>query len=284
MIAPVHWRRTILVVLTALAIRPWMAGAAPQSVASNDGVRIEYEVIGDSGPALVFVHGWSCDRSYWSGQVEAFAREARVVAIDLAGHGGSGLNRTEWTVAAFGADVAAVIRKLDLKDVVLIGHSMGSDVIVEAARQLPGRVAGLVWVDRYNDLDALRTGEQIAAMMGPFRDDFAGATRTFVSHLFPQNADVALRDRVAADMSSAPPAVAVPALESTLQHEQAIPAALDVLRLPVVTINAGYQPTNVESMQRHGVQVIVMPDVGHFLMMEKPDAFNVLLRQAVARF
>lgn len=60
-------------------------------VRSADGLPVRYEVLGDGTPALVFVHGWSCDRRYWDGQVGYFADRHRVVAIDLAGHGESGL-------------------------------------------------------------------------------------------------------------------------------------------------------------------------------------------------
>ena len=54
---------------------------------SSDGVDIHYEVHGEGEPALVFIHGWSCDRSYWRAQVEYFAKQYQVITIDLAGHG-----------------------------------------------------------------------------------------------------------------------------------------------------------------------------------------------------
>ena len=98
-------------------------------VTSPDSIQIAYEVHGAGDPALIFVHGWSCDRSYWKGQLETFSKNFKVVAIDLAGHGESGLGRQAWTIEAFGADVEAVVEKLGLKRVILIGHSMRGDVI-----------------------------------------------------------------------------------------------------------------------------------------------------------
>ena len=89
------------------------------SVLSADSVMIYYEAHGQGDPALVFVHGWSCDRSYWSRQVESFKDKYLVVTIDLAGHGQSGTNRTEWTMERFGDDVAAVVNKFGLEEVVL---------------------------------------------------------------------------------------------------------------------------------------------------------------------
>jgi pimeloyl-ACP methyl ester carboxylesterase len=73
-------------------------------VPSFDGTPIYYEVCGDGEPALVFIHGWCCKRSYWVNQLSEFAQRHKVVAVDLAGHGESGLDRKAWTIPAFGED------------------------------------------------------------------------------------------------------------------------------------------------------------------------------------
>ena len=57
--------------------------------------------------------------------------------------GESGGGRQRWTMAAFGDDVAAVVRHPGLGEVVLIGHSMGGDVVVETALRLGGQVLGV---------------------------------------------------------------------------------------------------------------------------------------------
>ena len=251
---------------------------------SADGIRIAYEAHGEGMPALVFVHGWSCDRGYWEGQLQPFSQQFKVVAVDLAGHGESGLGRETQTMAAFGGDVAAVVEKLRLERIILIGHSMGGDVIVEAARRLSGRVAGLIWVDTYKKLGTPRTPEQIQALAAPFHADFVATTRAFVRGMFPPSADRSLVERVAADMSAAPPAVAVGALESAISFDREIPRALQELNLPVVAINPDYQPTDIASMERYGVEVVLMPGVGHFLMMEDPERFNRLLRTVIDKF
>src|SRR5512145_3174567 len=100
------------------------------STLSADGVPIVFEDQGH-GPALVFVHGWSCDRTHWASQVPAFETHHRVVTIDLAGHGESGRGRAAWTIEAFADDVVAVVNALALERLVFVGHSMGGDVIVE---------------------------------------------------------------------------------------------------------------------------------------------------------
>jgi hypothetical protein len=85
------------------------------------GGHISYEVRG-AGRPLVFVHGWSCDRTYWREQLDEFAKRHRVVAIDLAGHGDSSVERNDWTMSSFGADIASVVEALDLRDAVLVGQ------------------------------------------------------------------------------------------------------------------------------------------------------------------
>src|SRR5262245_15599865 len=175
---------------------------------SLDGIPIAYEA-SERGPrALLFVHGWSCDRTYWRYQVAEFAKRYQVVAIDLAGHGQSGTDRKSWTIPSFGGDVVAVADALELQDIVLIGHSMGGDVIVEAALSLEDRVAGVIWVDTYHRLTEPETPEQVEAFLDPFRRDFAGTTRALVQRMFPTGADGELIEQIARAMSAAPPDIA----------------------------------------------------------------------------
>jgi pimeloyl-ACP methyl ester carboxylesterase len=251
---------------------------------SSDGVPVTYEVLGSGAPALVFVHGWSCDRSYWRHQLSHFSRSHAVVAVDLAGHGASGPGRADWTIAAFGRDVVAVAEQLGLGQVVLIGHSMGGDVIVEAAPRLAGPVLGLVWADVYNTLEKPLTDAEIEEFATPFREDFVATTRAFVIGMFVPGSDRELVEWVAADMSSAAPEIALGCLHHSASNGRAIGGALQGLTAPVVAINPDYRPTNVESLQRHGVETVLMPGVGHFEMMEDADTFNLLLARAIKQF
>jgi pimeloyl-ACP methyl ester carboxylesterase len=251
---------------------------------SADGILISYEVHGGGDPALVFVHGWSCDRSYWSRQLPHFADRYRVVAMDLAGHGESGGGRGSWTMTAFGQDVVAVVDRLELDEMVLVGHSMGGDVIAEAAIHMPDRVVGVVWADTYNTLGEPLTREQIDSFLDPFRGDFVTATRQLVRTMFMPGSDPDLVERVAAGMSAAPPDVALDSLEKSIGNEPAVLAALRKLAAPVVAINPDYRPTDLAALQSHGVKAILMSGVGHFEMMEDPSTFNRLLYRTIQEF
>ncbi len=256
---------------------------ATESLA-GDGAEIAFRVYGeDRASALVFVHGWSCDSRFWSAQVDAFTATHLVVTVDLAGHGvSSSGDRNDWSMANFGADVAAVVEALALERVVLVGHSMGGPVVLEAARRLGPRVVGIVGVDTWRDAAVRRTAEQSEAMVEPFRKDFARQTAAFVDgNFFVESSDPRLRRWIVEDMAEAPPDVAVPSLLGLLRFDHA--AALTDLKVPVVAINASAVPTDAAALAAlyPGLRVLEIDEAGHFLMMERPAQFNSLLSKVL---
>lgn len=214
--------------------------------------------------------------------MRSFAVRHRVISLDLAGHGESGIGRSSWTIPAFGDDVVAVCEQLGLDDSVLIGHSMGGDVIVESALRLGRRVRGLVWVDTYASLGQIRTSAEIDAVIDPLRRDFSAGVRRLVRGMFPTSADPALVESVVADMSSAPPEIAIESLRHAIGNDRPILAAMPRLRAPVVAINPDLRATDDASLARYGVRATVMSNVGHFLMMEDPEQFDRTLAEVVA--
>jgi pimeloyl-ACP methyl ester carboxylesterase len=248
---------------------------------SADGVPIHYDVQGTGAIALVFVHGWCCNRGYWEGQVAHFGPHYTVVGVDLAGHGASGRDRTQWTMPAFGQDVVAVVEQLALEQVVLIGHSIGGTVIIEAARRLPTSVIGLVGVDTWRNVEQIRTPEQVAELVAPFRANFVAAACTFVRTMFVPTSDPTLVERVVAAMSVAPPHIGIGAFEALWGHDRHLQAGLQEVKASMIAINS--RQTNLEAAQRHGISVMRMSGVGHFVMLEDPQTFNRLLDEAVQK-
>ncbi|HEX6198893.1 MAG TPA: alpha/beta fold hydrolase, partial [Thermoanaerobaculia bacterium] len=183
-----------LVVVLAAALASPAAAAEPATVEAADGVPIVYEVRGPAeaaGPALVFVHCWACDRTYWREQVDVFGADHRVVTLDLAGHGESGAGRETWTVTGLAGDVRAVVEALGLERVILIGHSMGGPVSLEAARLMPERVEAVVAVDTLHQAEMAIPEEQVTQMVAGFESDFAGTTDRFVRMMYREGADPA---------------------------------------------------------------------------------------------
>ena len=254
---------------------------------SADGVSIAYEVRGKGEPVIVFIHGWCCDRTYWKAQLPYFAQKYKVVTIDLAGHGESGLDRKEWTMGAFGEDVVAVVNKLNLDQVVLVGHSMGGFVILEAARRIPQLVIGLAGVDTLQNFEDKVTQEQIDEMLTPLRSNFVEFSRNFVPSMFAPTSDSALVEKITNDISSAPPIVGIGALEGYIDFQNnEIIRVLQEVQAPITCINSDKYPTNVEANQRYApsFKALIMSGVGHFNMIEDHETFNRLLEETVQEF
>jgi hypothetical protein len=74
-------RSILAACVLSMPIAAYGASPAARYVAAPDGVRIAFEEHGRGKLALVFVHGWSCDRSYWAAQIPEFSRRFRVVAL-----------------------------------------------------------------------------------------------------------------------------------------------------------------------------------------------------------
>ncbi|HEU0106360.1 MAG TPA: alpha/beta hydrolase, partial [Vicinamibacteria bacterium] len=189
---------------------------------STDGVPIHYETQGQAHgqPALVFVHGWAIDRRYWDAQVPVFARTRQVVTLDLAGHGQSGRGRQDWSVAAFGQDVRAVVEALSLEKVVLVGHSMSGNVILEAAKAMPERVVGLIPVDTLLDVDEVTSDAEVKGAIAAFRADYKATASGFMrKYMFSPTTPPALVEAVVKDATSFPPEISVPVLEQSWRHD-----------------------------------------------------------------
>jgi pimeloyl-ACP methyl ester carboxylesterase len=102
-----------------------------------------------------------------------------------------------------------------------------------------------------------------------------------VRRMFTPDADADLVEWVAADMSAAPPEIAIDALRHAVGNEPGVLAGLRELTTPVVAINPDARPTDAEALRRHGVRAVLMSGVGHFLMLEDPDQFNRLLGEVI---
>jgi pimeloyl-ACP methyl ester carboxylesterase len=262
-----------------------IADGSPQIAMSADGVHIEYQVYGHGDPAIVLVHGWSNNANYWDAQLPALKANYTVVTLNLAGHGASGKDRSDWSIENYGADVAAVVHALPNAHVVLVGHAMGGIVAVEAARRIGARVSGIIAVDSLKSIGAPPMSKaQFTELMQPFRSDFIAHMHEFVgAYLFTKDANPAFVRKVADDMALASPEVAIASLEGLYRYDA--DAALKEVHVPIIAINSDLRmPTDEVRIRKSAptFRAILMPGTGHFLMLEAPQRFNPALLQAIA--
>src|SRR3954466_9047353 len=123
-----------------------------------------------SGPPLLLVHGWGTDSHQWSWHIDALAGKHRVIAVDLRGHGYSSVPDEGNTPREMAADLAALLDRLAIPEVIAIGHSMGGQVVSILAVEHPDKVRKLVALDPGYGITAdVARGfpETIAALRGP---------------------------------------------------------------------------------------------------------------------
>lgn len=257
----------------------------PRTAFSIDGTQVFYNTYGKGKQTLVFVHGWSCDSRYWKNQVPYFSKKFQVITLDLAGHGHSGSNRNNYTMPAFGEDVKAVIKKTNARDIILIGHSMGGWIIAETANIIPEKIKGLIGIDSLENIEYPMTKEEYEMMVTPLKENFQKGCREFVKSMITPDKNIELNEWILSDMSAAPKAIALSAMESFMEQYISRRASrlFEEIRLPVVTVNADKWPVNYEANRNHmfSFDAIIIKDSDHFLMLNKPKRFNTELSKAI---
>src|SRR5438477_7997781 len=116
--------------------------------ASYEGSRVHYESYGTGKDAVVFIHGWTCELSFWRGQAPVYEKH-RALLVDLPGHGQSEKPEVPYTQERFARAIEAVMRYSGLERAVLVGHSMGGPVALTFLRLFPAKTKALVMVDAY---------------------------------------------------------------------------------------------------------------------------------------
>jgi pimeloyl-ACP methyl ester carboxylesterase len=253
-------------------------------VFSADGVPIHFQVQGQGEPALVFIHGWCMDLNYWDKQVAQFQGKHTVAALDLAGHGDSGIERKDWSVEAYSKDVEAAVKNLGLDSLILIGHSLGGLVMIEAALRMQERIRGLIGVDTLVDFEMSLPQDETDEWIEAFRRDFVQSTEEYVRSLFPKGADPDLVEQVVADMVAAQPKVGIGTLQGFFDYyKYKLRKAAWQIKVPLICINSDMNPPEVEINRKYipSFKAKIMAGVGHFPMVEDPETLNRLLEEAI---
>jgi pimeloyl-ACP methyl ester carboxylesterase len=248
------------------------------SVGAN---RIHYVTAGKGSRTIVFVHGWACNLGFWREQVPVLAERARLIFIDLPGHGQSDKPQSAYTMDFFAGAVLAVLRDARVDKAVFTGHSMGAAVLCRVHHHAPEKFAALVSVD-----GLLRrlpgTEEEARSLIGGLASPhYLAHAKGFISTFFPIPGAEALRNRVTDEMLVTPQHVMLGAMLAMLDPDQP-DWMLQKVNAPVLVINApspwwsgGYE--NYARSLSPQSDYVLMNDTGHFLMLEKPAQFNATL-------
>jgi sigma-B regulation protein RsbQ len=257
-------------------------------VRADDGLSLVCDARGKGDTALIFLHGWCGDREYWKHQVDAFAADYRVVALDQAGHGESGKKRAVWTADGLAADVQAVVKALGLKRVILVGHSMGGPVALLAAKRMPGTAVAVIGVDTLQNAEFKMPEEVSKKFLSDFEKDFKGTLDAGLSGLLHEKSDPDLKKWLTTRAAAQDQKMALGLMRDLTGLDTK--TLLKEAKTPVRCINSGggfqfFTPTAIEVNKKYAdFNAVLIEGVGHYPMLEKPAEFNEKLRETLKEF
>lgn len=240
-----------------------------------DGRRVHYENHGKGREAIVLIHGWTCDLGFWRDQIPDLSKRARVLALDLPGHGQSDKPEIAYSMDLFGRAVDAVMQDAGVDRAVLVGHSMGTPVARQFYRKYPQKTLGLVIVDGM--LRPFGDKQLMDTIMATLRaKDYKVQTGNIIDGMMGPEVTPALREQIKTSMLNTPQYVAVSAMEA--MTDESI-WKQDKVNVPVLAVLAKgpFWPADNEQFFRSiapNLDYQMWTGVSHFLMMEKPKQFN----------
>ncbi len=309
------WVRLLIVVLFTLALNSRVAAKHAESglksafVTTADDVRIHYLEAGtakragrfqtggtprsrsmtkgeDSSkkvqplPSILFVPGWTMPTWMWDPQIQYFSKDYRVVAMDPRCQGKSAQTTDGFSPAARARDIKAIVDKLNLAPVVLVGWSLAVEEVASYVDQFGTKdIACIVLVDEFFGADVpAEQYKEILEFFNGFVQDRRTATDSFVRSLFKKPQPEDYIKHVVKDSLKTPTNTAVMLLFGWFGTD--VRPALKKIDKPTLVCAAAtpYQNLVIAVQQRiPGSRLEVFEDAGHALFVDDSDRFNTLL-------
>ena len=256
-----------------------------------NGDSLWYEERG-SGPAIVLIHGWCMSSAVWQFQLESLSRSFRVIAPDLRGHGRSAPSSDGYCFDDYASDIAALFQRLDLKDVLLVGWSLGAQIVLQSFKQLRNQVAGVGLVSgtprftAVEDFPWALASIEADGMAAKLRRNTARALEGFVGRMFSAGefGDPVLSTRIRTLLTSIPTTETCIALQSL--HALVVADMRSILSdidMPALIINGDQDVICLPGASAYMAQIIVnsqhivMPGCGHAPFLTQSLGFDKAL-------
>ena len=288
--------KLIILAIFMLVVSTALAQPAPaDQYADFQDIRLYYQNYNAGPEAVVLIHGWSCDHSFWRLQAPELAKKWRVIAVDLPGHGQSGKPDIEYTQNLFADSVAAIMQQAGVAKAVIVCHSMGYGVARAFCRMHPGKVKGLVILDGAfnappkNDAGIKRLEQKAGALVEILSaEDYTTAMTGFMEPMHDASTSKEIRREVIEKMLATPPHVARNSMKHCFDPDNWRELRLDAPALAIYAYKSsaspGLCPPNLEQQLRsvHPVlELVIWRDAGHFFMLERPAELNAALDEFI---
>jgi pimeloyl-ACP methyl ester carboxylesterase len=269
-----------LLAVFSLAASFSTAAAAPTSFLKIGNGAIAYEDSGGNGPLVACVPGMGDMREQYRFLAPALiAAGYRVVTIDLRGMGDSSVDWPDYSAAAVGADIVAVIEHLGAKHAFIIGNSMAAAAAVWAAAQVPDRISGIVLIGPFvRDVPAPWWSGPLlkVAMMRPWG---AASWSMYYKSLYPTSPPADLDQYRHALRDNLKQPGRMEALQAMLDASKApCEARIPKVKAPVLVIMGSKDPdfgdpsaeANLVATRLHG-NLVMIDGAGHYPHVEMPN-------------
>ena len=236
---------------------------------------------------IVFVHGMVGHTGFWNAALSACADRRRAVALDLRGHGNSSApSDGDYSVEGCANDVMAVLDALALGPIVLVGHSYGTFVTIEVAARRPDVVRRLILVDPPGDFTRLSAEEREGQLVPYLKKLETDQWRSVIEADFDEalaggttGAAASVRARLATM-----PRQAMLGMSHSMFSYRPAERLERYLAAPGASAHSILAPPNAWPFSLHNLvpalSSSVVPDVGHWIMLDAPDRFVAALEQA----
>lgn len=242
-----------------------------------------------AGCPVMLVHGWCMSSSVWKYQYEGLAASYRLIAPDLRGHGRSRDVSGNLTFAGFAQDLVDLMESLDLTQVILVGWSMGAQIVLHAFAELSHRLAGIALVSatpRFTsaeDFPHALAGTEASGMRLKVQRNARRALDGFYTRLF---ADGELDNHAsAAEIKELLSAISPPDTTAVLDGLEALAQAdmrhlLAGITVPALIVNGSLDriclPEASCYLKNHiaDAEQVVFPLCGHAPFLTRSDQFN----------
>lgn len=244
-----------------------------------DDIELYYEQYGEGEP-IIFSYGWLDDCSVWKSQIELFARNHTVILYDHRGHGKSDKPRADYSVQTLSADLHDFIQMLKLEKVTLVGFSLGGMAALMFTLQHPAKVAKLVLVGTTAKMAKYIYILYALRYLLPYRTFARIVSRVKIY----RPSQEMIKDNISRAMQVPKYAAYKCLAEFTRNYD--IRNRVSEIKVPTLIIVGAKDRTNLKASVRlnreiEGSTLRVISDIGHSVMIEKPEEFNQLVRQFI---
>ncbi|MFZ5816670.1 MAG: alpha/beta fold hydrolase [Bacillota bacterium] len=244
---------------------------------------LHYEEAGKGHP-VILIHCPAVSRLLWRPLMARLRTACRPIAVDLRGHGQSGLGDIRWGFPDIAADLALLVQRLDLRPApVLVGYSTGGSVALQAALDNPGLYSGLVLIGSFSECTTLHLRSKVQAGLMAARAGLTpllGRAVVAANHATPEHGRLMLPEAQATRPQSL-----ASLLQETLRAN--FTPRLGEIRQPALLVYGSRDELMhpYYRILRRGLanaRSVFVPGCGHHVPTSHPTALADLLAQFVA--